>query len=81
METFYIKEEKLNTGKSRYYPIYKIQDNVSYWNEECIFKRWYPAEKNDYCESYDLALEVIKKHKEYLLNLNPEVVETVIHNC
>lgn len=80
METFYIKEEKLNTGKSRYYPIYKIQDNISYWNEEFILKRWCPSEKNDYCESYDLALESIKKHKEYLLNLNPEIIETIIHN-
>ena len=80
MKSFYIKEEKLNNGKSRHYPILKESfENGSYWNEEYILTRWYPAEKNDYCGSYQLALSAIDKHKEYLLNVSPEVEETIIH--
>lgn len=79
METFYIKEEKLDNGKSRYYPIKKIQDNISYWNEEYILKKWYPAEKHDYCDSYNLALSSIEREKEYQLNTYPNVTETIIH--
>lgn len=79
METFYIREEKLDNGKNRYYPIYKIQDNESYWNEEYLLKKWYPAEEHDYCDSYNLALSAIDKHREYLTNMYPNVTETIIH--
>lgn len=79
METFYIKEEKLDTGKSRYYPILKMQDHISYWNEEYILRKWYPAEEQDYCDSYNLALSAIDKHKEYLKSISPNVVETIDH--
>ena len=79
-ETYYIKEEKLTNGKSRYYPIKKISlDGDKSWNEEHLLRKWYPAEENDYCYSYNLAKVVIEKNKEFLTNTFPEVTEVVIH--
>ena len=81
METFYIKEERLNNGNSRYYPIMRVQgDNDSYYNETFLLEVWPSDEGCEYSYSYDSAVEVIKKQKEHLLNTNPEVTDTLIHN-
>ena len=78
--TYYIKQEKLNNGLSRYYPIKKISfNNGSYWNEEYLLKKWYPAEQNEYCGSFNLAQTTIVKEKEYQMDLSGEVIETIDH--
>jgi len=80
LETYYIKEEVLANGKSRFYPTMKVSlDENKSWNEENLLKKWYPKEENDYCDSYDLAKLVIEKNKEFRFNIFTDVEKTIIH--
>lgn len=78
--TYHIKEERLDNGCKRFYPIKRITyDNYHSWNEEFILNKWFPEKKEDYCQTYDLAFRTIQKEKTFQLDLSGEVIETIIH--
>ena len=79
METFYIKEEKLNNGKSRYTPIMKTQNQECCYNETFLLELWYPSQGSEYTYSFELAKDSIEKQKEKMLNTSLEIEETTVH--
>lgn len=80
LETYYITEEKLSNGTSRYYPVMWVSlDGNKSWNIEHLLKKWYPEYSVDYCDSYEMAQSVIKKNKEFRSDLFADVIETIKH--
>jgi len=80
LETYYITEEKLSNGTSRYYPqMWVSLDGNKSWNIEHLLKKWHPEYSVDYCDSYEMAESVIKKNKEYRSELFTEVIERINH--
>jgi hypothetical protein len=80
LETYYITEEKLNNGTSRFYPMMSVSlDGDKSWNIEHLLKKWHPEYSVDYCDSYEMAESVIKNNKEFRSDLFSYVVETITH--
>lgn len=79
MNTFYIKEEKLNNGKSRYTPIMKTQDQECCYSEAFLLEIWYPSQGSEYTYNFELAKDTIEKQKESMLEMDVQVEETTVH--
>lgn len=80
LETYYITEEKLSNGTSRYYPEMSVSfDGDKSWNIEHLLRKWHPEYSVDYCDSYEMAQSVINKNKEFRSDLFADVVETITH--
>jgi len=76
METFYIKEEKLDNGKSRYTPIMRTTLQDCCYNETFLMELWYPSQGTLYTYNFELAKDSIEKQKESTMT----VLETIVHS-